>query len=388
MRNKICVGNFHSCPLPLSLYIHIPWCISKCPYCDFNSYAIDESVSEQVYLEALIADLRYDLSEIYCREIMSIFIGGGTPTLFAASTVARLLEKIFQLVPMKNDLEVTIEANPGTVSWSKLKMLRSAGVNRLSFGVQSFQNEKLKAIGRIHNKQDILTAIDLAIKADFANINLDLMYGLPKQTVDDALHDINIAASLNPTHLSWYQLSIEPNTNFYRNAPVLPDEDSIFIIQTNGQQLLNECGYERYEISAYSKPTWQCRHNLNYWQFGDYLGIGAGAHSKITDTVNNTVLRINKYCSPKIYLQQTGFIAEINKISANELVLEFMMNALRLCQPIPLTMFTERTGISQKVLDRPLAQAKNNGFIERDGSYIKTTELGRNFLNDLIQIFT
>lgn len=373
-------------PLPLSLYVHIPWCIRKCPYCDFNSYAA-KNIPEEKYLQTLIADLSDDLLRIKNRELISIFIGGGTPTLFSPKIIAKLLEKINILIPFKNDIEITIEANPGTVNLAKLKALRSIAINRISLGAQSFQDDKLKAIGRIHNKQDILNAINAAVAAGFCNINLDLMYGLPQQNIADTLSDIKMAFALNPTHLSWYQLTIEPKTVFYQNQQELPDDEVIFSMQTSGLQLLEEQGFNRYEISAYSKNEWQCVHNLNYWQFGDYLGIGAGAHGKITAGINN-IIRISKYNNPKIYMDTTkGYIAAINKIPDKELILEFMMNVLRLCQPIDLNLFSERTGIETKQLEKNLNKAKQNGFIELKENLIQTTELGRNFLNDLIGMF-
>lgn len=384
---KICEGNPRGCLPPLSLYIHIPWCKQKCPYCDFNSYAEFSDFSEQLYVDALISDLQYDWSKVCGREIISIFIGGGTPTLFSSQAIAQLLEKIYASFAIKRDAEITIEANPGTVNLAKLRELRLAGINRISFGVQSFCDYKLKAIGRVHNKHDALTAVELAVKAGFANINLDLMYGLPTQNVDDALYDIEMALSLQPTHLSWYQLTIEPNTDFYHNTPLLPDEDKIFSMQTAGIQMLATCGYERYEISAYSKSSFQCQHNLNYWQFGDYLGIGAGAHGKITDPVTREVMRTSKYSDPKVYLTRNYFVAETKQVIGQELVLEFMMNVLRLCQPIDLLLFTKRTRLSMELLREPLAQAERQGFITRKVNYIETTELGRNFLNDLIGIF-
>jgi len=375
--------------IPLSLYIHIPWCIRKCPYCDFNSYVFcQKDVFSEEYVDILIRDLQCDLLKMHHdqRELVSIFIGGGTPTLFSARTIVDLLEKVYQLISVKNNIEITIEANPGTVNISDLKLLRSV-INRISFGAQSFQEDKLKAIGRIHNVEDILLAVDLAIKAGFDNVNLDLMYGLPGQSINDVLSDINIASSLNLSHLSWYQLTIEQDTVFYHHTPNIPDEDTIFSMQVNGQKLLQEYGYERYEISAYSKSKKECTHNLNYWEFGDYLGIGAGAHSKITYH-NNEILRSIKYGDPKFYMQQTkNFIAEVRKVSSRELILEFMMNALRLCKPINLKLFNERTGLSNKVLINGLRQAQEYNYIEKEGSYIKTTEQGRNFLNDLICLF-
>jgi putative oxygen-independent coproporphyrinogen III oxidase len=376
--------------LPLTLYIHIPWCIRKCPYCDFNSY-ITNDIPEEKYLQTLAADLSNDLSEIKTRTLNSIFIGGGTPTLLSPKFFDQLLEQINILIPLKDNLEITIEANPGTVNLAKLKDLYSMRINRISLGAQSFQDDKLKTIGRIHNHRDIVKAIYSASKAGFQNINLDLMYGLPEQTIADALNDIKIASSFSPTHLSWYQLSIEPNTTFYQQQPKLPNEDTIFNIQTHGLQLLKEQGFERYEISAYSKNSWQCIHNLNYWQFGDYLGIGAGAHSKITNktTGSISITRKNKHQNPKIYMEQNKeYSSAISTISsAKELTLEFMMNILRLCYPIDLNIFPQRTGIEIKELESKLIAAKQHGFIEINGNSIQTSELGRNFLNDLLALF-
>ncbi len=289
-------------PIPLALYIHIPWCIRKCPYCDFNSHAVKEAIPEESYLQALIRDLEADLDQIPLRPIQSIFIGGGTPSLFSPDALAALLEAIAARVALARSLEVTLEANPGTVEQTRFVGFRQAGINRLSLGIQSFQPEKLKVLGRIHDDQEAVQAVMAAKQAGFENFNLDLMFGLPNQSLEDALFDLNTALSLKPTHLSWYQLTIEPNTLFYHRKPPLPADDDIWEIQHHGQALLASHGFHQYEISAYSQFGFQSRHNLNYWEFGDYLGIGAGAHAKITNPHNHTITRFWKTKHPKEYL--------------------------------------------------------------------------------------
>jgi putative oxygen-independent coproporphyrinogen III oxidase len=374
--------------IPLSLYIHIPWCIHKCPYCDFNSYTAPKKIPEIDYLNALILDLKNDLTKISNRKLHSIFIGGGTPSLLSPDIITKLLNKIITSIPIKDNIEITLEANPGTVTKKQLHTLRTAGINRLSIGIQSFQNDKLEALGRIHDRKEAIQAIKMAQAAGFSNINIDLMYGIPKQTVQDAIYDIKSALSLKPTHLSWYQLTIEPHSVFYKHPIKLPDEDLIWNMQQHGQQIIDYFGFKQYEISAYSKPNFQCQHNLNYWQFGDYLGIGAGAHSKITDLNSNFITRISKYKNPKIYLEKNpNLIATQHNINNKELVLEFMINALRLTGAIPTKLFTERTNLDLNSIINPLNEAQHCGFLKWNKKNIITTPLGKRFLNELLRIF-
>ena len=374
--------------IPLSLYIHIPWCIHKCPYCDFNSYTAPKKIPEIDYLETLILDLKNDLTKIYKRKLHSIFIGGGTPSLLSPDTITKLLNKIITLIPIKDNIEITLEANPGTITKKQLQTLRAVGINRLSIGIQSFQNDKLKALGRIHNQKEASQAVKMAQAAGFSNINIDLMYGLPKQTLQDAIYDIKSALSLKPTHLSWYQLTIEPHSVFYNHPIKLPDENAIWNIQQRGQQTIDSFEFKQYEVSAYSKLNFQCQHNLNYWQFGDYLGIGAGAHSKITDLNSNFITRISKHKNPKIYLnKKQNFIATKKIIKNNKLVLEFMLNALRLTQAIPTKLFTERTNLNLNSIINPLNKAQQHGFLKWNEKNIIITPLGKRFLDELLRIF-
>lgn len=370
---------------PTSLYIHIPWCLSKCPYCDFNSY-VANIVPEERYISTLIHDLQNDLLQVPQRKLTSIFIGGGTPTLISANNIAKLLEQINSLIAFEDNIEITIEANPGTIEYKALKILKSIGINRLSIGGQSFQNDKLKILGRIHQQQDINKAVKAAVKSGFTNINLDLMYGLPEQGIGDALADLLSAVSLEINHLSWYQLTIEPNTPFFSQKLDLPEEDTIWEMSQQGRDFLADKGFVQYEVSAYSKDNWQCGHNLNYWQFGDYLGIGAGSHSKIT--VFPSVKRLKKHSHPNDYLdKEKGFIAEERTVPVQELIVEFMMNALRLYRPIPLKLFTERTSLPKNVLDNTLEKAQAKKFLKIADDNIVVTDLGKNFLNELLAIF-
>lgn len=374
--------------IPLSLYIHIPWCVHKCPYCDFNSYTAPKKIPEIDYYKALILDFKNDLSKIHNRKLHSIFIGGGTPSLLSPNIITKLINKITNLIPTKDSIEITLEANPGTITKKWLHIVRTAGVNRLSIGVQSFQNDKLKALERIHDHKEAIRAVKMAQAAGFSNINIDLMYGIPKQTVEDAIYDIKSALSLKPTHLSWYQLTIEPHSVFYKHSIKLPNEDLIWKIRRKGQQIIHCFGFEQYEISAFSKPNFQCQHNLNYWQFGDYLGIGAGAHSKITDLNFNFITRTCKYKNPKIYLEkQPNFIARQYKINHDKLVLEFMINALRLTEAMPLKLFVERTNLNINSIKNPLNEAQQRGFIKCNKKNIIVTSLGKRFLNELLRIF-
>jgi oxygen-independent coproporphyrinogen-3 oxidase len=377
--------------IPLSLYIHIPWCVRKCPYCDFNSHALRKPIPEKEYIDALLTDLANDYPLVKNRQLHSIFIGGGTPSLFKPASFATLLAGIKNYFELTPNLEITLEANPGTVEQDSFSGFREAGINRLSLGIQSLQDEKLKALGRIHSAEEAIRAVEIAKQAGFDNFNLDLMHGLPKQTLSDALYDLETALSLNPTHLSWYQLTLEPNTLFYKQPPVLPNDDLRWEIQEQGQKILANCGYAQYEVSAYAQPEKQCQHNLNYWLFGDYLGIGAGAHGKITDLSSGEIRRISKHKQPRDYLQaaekNTSFIADTQIVEPKEISFEFMLNTLRLNQSIPLSLFTERTGMKVSLLKDSLQQAQDQGLIRIENEHIIKTELGSRFLNNLIELF-
>jgi putative oxygen-independent coproporphyrinogen III oxidase len=374
--------------IPLSLYIHLPWCVRKCPYCDFNSHELSKTLPEDDYIDALCADLQEQLPRIWGRRFVSIFFGGGTPSLFSARGIGRILTEINNLVPFNADTEITLEANPGTNDGKNFLGFRSAGINRLSIGLQSLQDEKLKALGRIHDRENALQAVRTAQEAGFENFNLDLMHGLPGQTAADALSDLRDALALNPTHLSWYQLTIEPNTFFHHQPPVLPVEDVLADIQTEGQALLAAHGFQQYETSAYCLPDRECAHNVNYWEFGDYLGIGAGAHSKITDVENKIITRHWQVKNPKDFLDKNKkFTGEELVVNEKESVFEFMLNALRLTQGVPNNLFVERTGLPVATISALLAAAWQKGLLEKKAERMQPTELGQRFLNDLCEMF-
>lgn len=375
--------------IPLALYIHIPWCIRKCPYCDFNSHHAPSNLPEKQYVQALLNDLAQELPYIWGRRLESIFIGGGTPSLFSAESMDELISGIRALLPFRPNIEITLEANPGTFEQEKFNGFREAGINRLSVGIQSFNPQHLQALGRVHNQAEALKAAEVARYAGFDNFNLDLMFGLPQQSLEQALADLQQAIDLQPTHLSWYQLTLEPNTLFYKHPPVLPDDDLLVDMQYAGQALLQQAGYTQYEVSAYAQAGRECRHNLNYWQFGDYLGIGAGAHGKITDPFKQ-VIRHQKYRQPTQYLQQTELgqaRSETQTLTAADLKFEFMLNALRLKSGFDLELFAERTGLSIETLQAPLELAAQKGWLTIDQTHIQTTELGWQFLNTVIQLF-
>jgi putative oxygen-independent coproporphyrinogen III oxidase len=374
--------------IPLSLYIHLPWCVRKCPYCDFNSHQAPDSLPEELYINALIKDFEEQLPAIWGRRLISIFFGGGTPSLFSAQGIERILLEINSRFRFGSDIEITLEANPGTLDESRFKGFRQAGVNRLSLGIQSLQDEKLKALGRIHNRDYALRAIEIAKRVGFDNFNLDLMHGLPNQSLEDAMSDLEDAISWQPPHLSWYQLTIEPNTLFHNQPPTLPPEEHLWDIQEQGKLLLARHGFHQYEVSAYSQPDKQCAHNLNYWEFGDYLGIGAGAHSKLTDMDQQIISRHSQVKNPRDYLDpQKKFIAETKIISDSDVVFEFMMNALRLNGGVPVSVFAEHTGLSATTLEPMLTKAKQKGLLENSPDYLRATELGQRFLNDLVSLF-
>ncbi len=366
--------------IPLSLYIHFPWCVKKCPYCDFNSHEISEQLPETAYIEALNTDLENDLIYVNNRRIKSIFLGGGTPSLFSPEAVRELINRLRQVLVFDPSVEITMEANPGTVDRNKFSGFLDAGVNRLSIGAQSLSDKQLKSLGRIHSSNDVLGSVETARQVGFKNFNLDLMHGLVNQSLNDAMLDLKRAIALNPTHISWYQLTIEPNTLYYKDPPTLPDDDHLWEIYSTGLDLLADHGYQRYEISAYSKPGFQSRHNLNYWQFGDYLGIGAGAHGKLTR--HNTVTRSNKTRLPENYLRNPN--TNVVELRREDLPLEFLMNALRLTEGFTPDLFRERTGLEPPMLESFLSIARERQLIDGSSERIKATPLGFQFLNELL----
>ena len=379
---------------PLSLYIHVPWCVRKCPYCDFNSHESQGDIPEADYITALIEDLKQDLHWVQGREIQSIFFGGGTPSLLSARAYDTLFDGLTRHLSFNDNIEITLEANPGTFEAEKFNGYRRAGINRLSMGIQSFDPEQLKKLGRIHDKEQALRAIDMARDAGFDNFNLDLMHGLPDQTPEQALLDLDTALAFHPPHLSWYQLTIEPNTDFYKRPPVLPEDDILWDIQEQGQARLAEAGLKQYEISAYARPGRQARHNINYWRFGDYLGIGAGAHGKITiaGPEGHRVLRSQKARLPKRYLDETRqFLSATDVIASDDIAFECMMNALRLHSGISITDFEQRTGVTLDSLSKPMQKAESLGLIERaqvnNQDYIRASERGKQYLNELLSLF-
>lgn len=372
--------------LPLSLYIHIPWCIRKCPYCDFNSHKSPEILPEQNYVQALLNDLTIDLSQISSREVRSIFLGGGTPSLFSAESYFMLFSELQKILPFAADIEITMEANPGTVEQQRFNDYRQLGINRLSLGIQSFNPIHLNSLGRIHDERQAHRAIESARKAGFANLNLDIMHGLPNQSIAQGMDDLHSALSYQPEHISWYQLTIEPNTVFYKQNPPLPSEDDACVLEEHGLAFLKDKGFSRYEISAFSQPDRQSRHNLNYWLFGDYLGIGAGAHGKIT--THEGVWRTRKHRQPKDYLDiEKSFLAHREKVDAQELIFEFMLNTTRLEQAIPLTLFSERTGLKLALLMQSLEAAVQKNLIHLTPTHWQVTELGRRYTNNLQALF-
>ncbi|MGH8183787.1 MAG: radical SAM family heme chaperone HemW [Rhodanobacteraceae bacterium] len=385
--------------LPLSLYIHIPWCVKKCPYCDFNSHGLHAAMPERDYVAALLADLDGDLADfggaLHGRKITSVFFGGGTPSLFAPDSIAAILDGAAARLPFARDCEITLETNPGTVEHGRFDGYLAAGVNRISFGVQSFDDEKLRALGRIHSSNEAEAAVKLAQDAGYANINLDLMYALPRQSLAGALADIERAAALQPAHISHYQLTLEPGTPFAKQPPPLPDQDAAWDMQEACQARLAEAGYAQYEVSAYAQAGKRCRHNLNYWTFGDYLGIGAGAHGKISgrtqpDPCNLNVQRRWKMKHPRTYMEAAATHARIGgeeTIVPAQLPFEFMLNALRLNDGIALQDFTARTGLQVDAIAAPLGEARANGWLIDDPDRLQATPLGRRFLNDVITAF-
>ena len=372
---------------PLALYVHIPWCVRKCPYCDFNSHERKSELPEDEYVRALLADLEGLLPSVWSRRVTSVFIGGGTPSLFSPDAIARLLSEVRARVPLDPEAEITLEANPGTLEAARFHGFRDAGVNRLSIGVQSFDDRRLAALGRIHSADDARRAIGQALQT-FENVNIDLMYGLPGQTLAEARAEIEEAVRIGAAHVSAYQLAIEPNTVFWRKPPVLPEHDACADMQLAAEEVLGGAGYEHYETSAFARPGRRCRHNLNYWEFGDYLGIGAGAHGKVSFA--DRVTRHARIKQPLEYLQaaaRSASITEQREVSARELPFEFMLNALRLIEGFALELYAARTGLALAPLEPALARAEKKGLIERDFRRIRPSARGRLFLNELLELF-
>ncbi len=378
-------GSGLAAPPPLALYIHWPWCVKKCPYCDFNSH--ESPPDEAAYLKALIADLEAALPSIWNRPIVSIFIGGGTPSLMSGATVDALLAAVRMRVPLHPDAEVTLEANPGTVEAEKFAAFRDAGVNRLSLGIQSFDDNKLAALGRIHSAAEARHAIELAL-THFERVNLDLMYALPGQTLTEAQHDIDTAVAAGVGHLSAYHLTLEPNTAFHHAPPAVPDDDLAADMQEMVEVQLAAAGFQHYETSAFAQPGQRCRHNLNYWTFGDYLGIGAGAHSKLSN--HERIWREARQRNPKSYLDAANngrFISTHSTISSTDLPSEFMMNALRLTEGVPVGLFAERTGLSLQSIEKSALAARQAGLLATDERVLRPTQTGQRFLNQLLGYF-
>ena len=372
---------------PLSLYIHFPWCVRKCPYCDFNSHEAKGELPEREYLDAVRADLEQSLPMIWGRPIRTIFIGGGTPSLMSAAGLDRLLSDVRTLLPLDLDAEITMEANPGTFEADKFRSYRESGVNRLSIGIQSFNAAHLQALGRIHDEREARRAVEIA-QANFDNFNLDLMYALPSQTLEEARRDLQAALSFAPPHLSLYHLTMEPNTVFAKYPPALPDDDASADMQDMIAQLTAGAGFQHYEVSAYAQQGRRARHNLNYWTFGDYLGIGAGAHSKIS--FPHRVLRQARFKQPASYMEGARAgnpVAEEHEIARDDMGFEFMLNALRLTEGFEPNLFGERTGMSITAIERQLNEAEGKGLLYRDHKIIRPTELGQRFLNDLQEMF-
>ena len=372
---------------PLALYVHIPWCVRKCPYCDFNSHEARGEAPEAAYVDALLADLEFALPAVWGRKVTTVFIGGGTPSLFSAAAIDRLLAGVRARLPLVPDAEITMEANPGTFERERFSAYRDAGINRLSLGIQSFDDRHLAALGRIHDSGEARAAAEAAI-AIFGNVNLDLMYALPRQSPDEARRDATIATALAPAHLSAYHLTLEPNTLFHRYPPPIPDDDAAAAIEEAVHATIVEAGYEQYETSAFARAGRQCRHNRNYWEFGDYLGIGAGAHSKLS--LRDRVFRQMRWKQPKQYLDEVAKGAPVqdeSTVTRRDIGFEFMLNALRLVDGVPSTSFAERTGYPLAIVEREIAEAVRRGLLDADPTTIRPTPLGRRFLNDLQALF-
>lgn len=374
---------------PLSLYVHIPWCVQKCPYCDFNSHQVNNELPEESYINALMEDLNNELIHVQDRKLHSIFFGGGTPSIFSATSIHKILQGIASRIEFSKEIEITLEANPGTVDFEKFQGFYAGGVNRLSIGIQSFNSQHLEGLGRIHSDNEAINAVKTAQAAGFQQINIDLMHGLEKQKTSQALFDLQQAINLKVQHISWYQLTIEPNTVFYKQPPVIPQDEELEAIQNNGEALLTQHHYQRYEISAFSQENCQSKHNKNYWQFGDYIGIGAGAHGKITDLKNHRIIRNWKTRLPKDYLNtDKHYLAGKRFLEKDELPLEFMMNALRLSEGFQKEIFEKHTGLSYKLIDATIKQLIDKQLLEyHHQENIKTTDLGNRFLDSILAEF-
>ena len=374
-------------PPPLSLYVHLPWCVRKCPYCDFNSHELGKAATdwEAPYVQALIADLESVLPQVWGRRLSSIFIGGGTPSLLSERAMDELLVAVRARLPHISEMEITMEANPGTVEADRFVDYQRAGVNRISIGVQSFSSAKLERLGRIHGPEEAKRAAHLASGLGLRSFNLDLMHGLPDQTLEEALGDLQQAIALNPPHLSWYQLTIEPNTLFGSRPPVLPDDDALWDIFEQGHQLLTAAGYQQYETSAYAKPGYQCQHNLNYWRFGDYLGIGCGAHGKVTFP-DGRILRTAKTRHPRGYMEGR-YLERQHDVEAVDKPFEFFMNRFRLLEAAPRAEFTRYTGLPESVIRPQIDEALAQGYLTECDESWQITEYGKLFLNSLLELF-
>ncbi|MFI8719141.1 radical SAM family heme chaperone HemW [Stenotrophomonas sp. NPDC077464] len=378
-------------PPPLSLYVHLPWCVRKCPYCDFNSHQAKGDLPFEAYVDALVRDLDQDLPLVWGRVVNSVFFGGGTPSLFPPEAIDRLLQAASARLRFAPNLEVTLETNPGTAEHGRFDRYRAAGVNRISFGIQTFNDAALQRLGRIHDSGEAERAVKLAQDAGYDNFNIDLMYALPEQTLAQAEHDLERAFALQPTHLSHYQLTLEPNTVFFARPPQgIPDDDAAWDMQEHCQRLLAEAGYAQYEVSAYARPGRQSQHNLNYWRFGDYLGIGAGAHGKISSGAGQQVLRRWKHKHPQTFMDTAGSAASIGGdevIDAARLPFEYMLNLLRLHEGFSLKDFESRTGLERARIAAPVQVAVAKGWMTVDGDRVRPTELGRRFTNDVVELF-
>lgn len=376
---------------PLTLYIHLPWCVKRCPYCDFNAHRLNGELPEADYIRALVADLEFELPRIWGRVVQAVFFGGGTPSLFSATGLEDLLSAVAQRVRLAPDAEITLEANPGTVEHDRFAAYRAAGINRVSLGVQSFDDGCLQRLGRIHDAGQAERAIGELRRAGFDNFNLDLMYALPEQSVDMAVADVDKALSFGPAHVSHYQLTLEPDTPFAARPPPLPDEEAAWAMQDACGQQLAEAGFRNYETSAWARPGHACRHNLNYWRFGDYLGIGAGAHGKLTLPAEEAIIRTTRHRHPRRYLgglDDGGFVVETRAVMPADRVFEYFLNNLRLDAPVGLTDFEVRTGLDRAVVHDALCAAGQRGLVRRlDGDRFEKTELGARFLNDLQAMF-
>ena len=372
---------------PLALYVHLPWCVRKCPYCDFNSHEARGEIPEDAYVDALLRDLELALPAIWGRKVVSVFFGGGTPSLFSAAAMDRLLSGIRARLPLLPGAEITLEANPGTFERQKFAGYFAAGVNRLSLGIQSFDPAQLRALGRVHDVDEARRAAEAALMI-FGNVNFDLMYALPQQTVEGAQADLAAALAFAPPHLSFYHLTVEPNTLFAKSPPPLPDEDTSADIEAMVHATLERAGYSHYETSAYARPDRECRHNLNYWQFGDYLGIGAGAHSKLS--FPQRIVRELRWKQPKQYLAQVAAgapLQEAHEVARDDVGFEFVLNAMRLAEGVPAAWFADRTGHSLALVSRGIDAAVRKGLLEADPTVLRPTPRGRQFQNDLLELF-